>query len=190
MNKLLVVMLATAFPFVLGSALADDKTPAQPVDQAKPKADTDAAKANAKAMTPEEKAAAKEAKRAAEREKALSPWTVEGAHRLDRELSTNRQAEKDAAKAAAAKMTPEEKAAARKAKRAKRQQEASAIAKEADTGQIASQQKDEADAAAAKAQPKALPDARPRDGVPLDQRYRDLLPPGGPAQRDPAKSNP
>ena len=45
-----------------------------------------------------------------------------------------------------------------------------------------------ADAAAAKAQPKALPEAR--IGVPLDRRYREPLPPGGPAQRDPAKSNP
>lgn len=44
---------------------------------------------------------------------------MEDAHRVDRELSTKRKAEKDAAKAAAAKMTPEERAAARKAKRAK-----------------------------------------------------------------------
>ena len=64
------------------------------------------------------------------------------------------KAEKDTAKAAAAKMTPEEKRAARKAARAK-----------------------------------ALPEARPI-GVPLDRRYREPLPPGGPAQRDPAKSNP
>jgi len=79
------------------------------------------------------------------------------------------KAERDAA----AKMTPEEKAAARKAARAKKQQEASAIAKEADTGnKMPGQQKDEADEAAAKAQPKALPDARPRVGVPLDRRYR------------------
>jgi hypothetical protein len=91
------------------------------------------------------------------------------------------KAEKDAAKASAAKMTPQEKAAARNAKRAKKQQEASAIAKEeasaiakeADTGnKMGQQQKDEADAGAAKAQPKALPEARPPIGVPLDRRYR------------------
>jgi hypothetical protein len=125
MNKLLVALVASAFAFGSVGAMADDKTPAQPVDQAKPKADTDAAKANAKAMTPEEKASARKAKRAAEREKALSraersagpsgpypfeAWTTHDAHRVDRELSTT-------------KMTPEERAAARKAWRAKRQQE-------------------------------------------------------------------
>ncbi|HEX9277086.1 MAG TPA: hypothetical protein VGA51_11920 [Casimicrobiaceae bacterium] len=104
MSKLLVALVASAFAVVSVSALADDKTPAEPVDQEKPKAEKDPAKANAKAMTPEEKASARKAKRAAEREKALSPWTVEDAHRVDSELSTNRQPEKDAAKAAAAKM--------------------------------------------------------------------------------------
>ncbi|HEY3137613.1 MAG TPA: hypothetical protein VGL29_16415 [Blastocatellia bacterium] len=87
-------------------------------------------------------------------------------------------------------MTPAEKAAARKTARAKKQQEASAIAKEADTGKMAQQQKDEADPAGAKAQPKALPPARPPMGVPVDRRYLEPLPPGGPAQREPAKSNP
>jgi hypothetical protein len=137
MDRLFVGLLGSAFAFGSVAAMADDKTPAQPVDPAKLKA------------------------------------------------------EKDAAKAAAAKMTPQEKAAARKAKRAKKQQEASAIAKEADTGnKMGQQQKDEADTGAAKAQPKALPEARPRIGVPLDRRYSEPLPPGGPAQRDPAKSNP
>ena len=98
--------------------------------------------------------------------------------------------DKDAAKAAAGKMTPEEKAAARKMARAKKQQEASAIAKEADTGnKMGQQQKDEADAGAAKAQPKALPEARPRIGVPLDRLYSEP-PERWPVQRDPAKSNP
>ena len=98
MNRLFVGLLGSAFAFGSVAAMADDKTPAQPVDPAKLKA------------------------------------------------------EKDAAKAAAAKMTPQEKAAARKAKRAK-----------------------------------PLP---PPVGVPLDRRYREPLPPGGPVQRDPAKSNP
>jgi len=60
-------MALTVGVFALGSiaASADDKTPAAPVDQAKLKADRDAAKAAAAKMTPEEKAAAKKAKRAA-----------------------------------------------------------------------------------------------------------------------------
>jgi hypothetical protein len=106
-NKLLVALVASTFSFGSVGAMADDKTPAQPVDQAKPKADTDAAKANAKAMTREEEVAAKKAKRAAEREEAFSraqrPWTVEGAHRVDRELSTTTKIDIDAAKAAKAK---------------------------------------------------------------------------------------
>jgi hypothetical protein len=65
MNKLLVGLIAGTFALVTASAFADDKTPAQPVDQAKLKADRDAAKAAAANMTPEEKAAAKKAKRAA-----------------------------------------------------------------------------------------------------------------------------
>ena len=69
MNKLFVVLIAGAF--ALGSLAATaqvpagDKTPAAPVDQAKLKAERDAAKAAAAKMTPEEKAAAKKAKRAA-----------------------------------------------------------------------------------------------------------------------------
>ena len=64
MNKLLVAMIAALFAFASTGALADDKTPAQPVDQAKLKAERDAAKAAQAKMTPEEKAAAKKAKRA------------------------------------------------------------------------------------------------------------------------------
>jgi len=65
MNKLLIALTAGAFAIGSVAALADDKTPAQPVDQAKLKADRDAAKAAAAKMTPEEKAAAKKAKRTA-----------------------------------------------------------------------------------------------------------------------------
>jgi hypothetical protein len=86
------------------------------------------------------------------------------------------KAEKDAAKAAAAKMTPEEKAAARKAKRAKRQQEASAIAKEAD--------KNLEDAA-------TTPSGRRPDYDRLHRRYLEPLPPERwPVKREPATSNP
>jgi hypothetical protein len=65
MNKLLIALTAGAFALGSVAALADDKTPAAPVDQAKLKAERDAAKAAAAKMTPEEKAAAKKAKRAA-----------------------------------------------------------------------------------------------------------------------------
>ena len=65
MNKLLIALFAGAFALGSIAAFADDKTPAAPVDQAKLKADRDAAKAAAAKMTPEEKAAAKKAKRAA-----------------------------------------------------------------------------------------------------------------------------
>jgi hypothetical protein len=76
------------------------------------------------------------------------------------------KAERDAAKAAKANMTPEDK----KAKRAKKQQEASGIAKQGDTGdKTAQQQKDKADAAAAKAQPKALPDAKAKQDALKEQ---------------------
>ena len=69
MNKLLIAMIAGAFALGSLAAMAQvpagDKTPAAPVDQAKLKAERDAAKAAAAKMTPEEKAAAKKAKRAA-----------------------------------------------------------------------------------------------------------------------------
>ena len=69
MNKLLIALTAGAFALGSVAAMAQvpsgDKTPAAPVDQAKLKADRDAAKAAAAKMTPEEKAAAKKAQRAA-----------------------------------------------------------------------------------------------------------------------------
>lgn len=70
MNKLIAVLIAGTFALGSVAAMADDKTPGAPVDQAKLKADRDAAKAAQANMTPEEKAAAKKAKRAA-RQKEL-----------------------------------------------------------------------------------------------------------------------
>ena len=61
MNKLLVALFAGMFALGSTAAMADDKTPAQPVDQAKLKADRAAAKAAKAQMTPEEKSAAKKA---------------------------------------------------------------------------------------------------------------------------------
>ena len=63
MNKLLAALIAGTFALGSIAAMADDKTPAQPVDQAKLKADREAAKAAKAQMTPEEKSAAKKAKR-------------------------------------------------------------------------------------------------------------------------------
>jgi cell division protein FtsL len=62
MNKLLIAAIAALIAFASTGVLADDKTQAQPVDQAKLKAERDAAKAEKAKMTPEQKAAAKKAK--------------------------------------------------------------------------------------------------------------------------------
>jgi colicin import membrane protein len=70
MNKLIALLIAGTFALASVAAMADDKTPAAPVDQAKLKADRAAAKAAQANMTPEEKAAARKAKRAA-RQKEL-----------------------------------------------------------------------------------------------------------------------
>ena len=43
-KKLIAALFAGAFAFASASAIADDKTPSQPVDQAKLKAERDAAK--------------------------------------------------------------------------------------------------------------------------------------------------
>ena len=64
MRKCLIAAIVALFAFASTGTLADDKTPAQPVDQAKLKAERDAAKADRAKMTPEEKAAAKKAKSA------------------------------------------------------------------------------------------------------------------------------
>jgi hypothetical protein len=71
MNKLIATLIAGTFALGSVAAMADDKTPAAPVDQKALKAERDAKKAEAAKMTPEEKAAAKKAKRA-ERQKELT----------------------------------------------------------------------------------------------------------------------
>ena len=60
-KKLIAALFAGAFAFASVSALADDKTPPTPVDQAKLKAERDAAKAKWDKMSPEERAATKKA---------------------------------------------------------------------------------------------------------------------------------
>ena len=59
---LFVAAVAFVMAFACVGAWADDKTPAEPVDQAKLKAERDAAKAKQANMTPEEKAATKKAR--------------------------------------------------------------------------------------------------------------------------------
>ncbi|HEV8257082.1 MAG TPA: hypothetical protein VGR42_08925 [Casimicrobiaceae bacterium] len=70
MNKLIATLIAATFALGSVAAMADDKTPAAPVDQKALKAEKDKAKADTANMTPEEKAAARKAKRAA-RQKEL-----------------------------------------------------------------------------------------------------------------------
>src|ERR1700676_2705055 len=70
-KKLIAALFAGAFAFASASAMADDKTPPTPVDQAKLKAERDAARAKFAAMSPEEKAAT----RRAMREKRVSELT-------------------------------------------------------------------------------------------------------------------
>ena len=61
MKKLLAALVVGAFAFGSVSAVAQEKTAPEPVDQAKLKAERDAAKAQYDKMTPDEKAAARKA---------------------------------------------------------------------------------------------------------------------------------
>jgi len=77
MSKLLIALTAGAFALGSVAAMAQvpsgDKTPAQPVDQAKLKAERDAAKAtkaDEAKMTPEEKRAARKERRAKKQQEA------------------------------------------------------------------------------------------------------------------------
>jgi uncharacterized membrane protein len=96
MNKLIAILIAGTFALGSVAAMADDKTPASPVDQKALKAEKDKAKADTAKMTPEEKAAARKAKRAA-RQQELSATQKSG-----QEGGASPQAKAaDAAKAAA-----------------------------------------------------------------------------------------
>jgi len=78
MNRLLVAVIAALFAFASAVAMAQgDKTAPQPVDEAKMKADRDAAKAAQANMTPEQKAAAKKSKHA-KKQKEMSKIEKEG----------------------------------------------------------------------------------------------------------------
>jgi hypothetical protein len=132
-KKLIAALFAGAFAFVSASAIADDKTPSAPVDQAKLKAERDAAKAKFAAMTPEEKAATRKAIQA-KRVSELNALELAAGQESDFNLAAPADAakfksERDAAKAKFDKMTPEEKAAMRKTARAKKVSELSMVEK-------------------------------------------------------------
>src|SRR5256714_4055730 len=116
-KKWIAAPSAGALAFASASAMADDKTPPTPVDQAKLKAERDAARAKFAAMSPEEKAATRksmQAKRVSELTQ-LELVAQEGDYPMatagdDAKLKADRAA----AKAKWDAMTPEQKAATRK----------------------------------------------------------------------------
>jgi len=122
-KKLIAALFAGAFAFASVSALADDKTPPTPVDQAKLKAERDAAKAKWAGMTPEQRAATRktmQAKRVSEltqlelvAQESDYPMAAAGD---DAKLKADRAA----AKAKWDAMTPEQKAATRKTAQSKK----------------------------------------------------------------------
>ena len=133
-KKLIAALFAGAFAFASATAIADDKTPAAPVDQAKLKAERDAAKAKFAAMSPEEKAATRKAMQS----KRVSELTTlemvaqegEGPGNLPAGMDAAKyKSERDAAKAKWDKMSPEEKAATKKAAQAKKLSELNMLEK-------------------------------------------------------------
>jgi hypothetical protein len=129
-KKLIAALFAGAFAFASVSAIADDKTPPIPVDQAKLKAEHDAAKAKWAAMTPEQKAATRKSMQA-KRVSELSQLELVASEGNDLALApadtAKAKSEHDAAKAKWDSMTPEQKAAMRKAAQSKKLSELSSL---------------------------------------------------------------
>jgi hypothetical protein len=129
-KKLIAALFAGAFAFASVSAIADDKTPPAPVDQAKLKADRDAAKAKWAAMTPEQQAATRKAIQA-KKVSELSALELVAQDGGDAPAtaaeSAQLKSERAAAKAKWDAMTPEQKAAMKKAAQAKKLSELSAV---------------------------------------------------------------
>jgi len=129
-KKLIAALFAGAFAFASVSAVADDKTPPAPVDQAKLKAERDAAKAKWASMTPEQQAATRKAMQA-KRVSELSALELVaqdgGDERATQAESAQLKADRAAAKAKWDSMTPEQKAAMKKAAQAKKLSELSAV---------------------------------------------------------------
>jgi hypothetical protein len=131
-KKLIAALFAGAFAFASASAIADDKTPSAPVDQAKLKAERDAAKAKWAAMSADEKAATRKAMQSkkvselsavelAGQESDVVPATPADAAKF--------KSDRDAAKAKFDKMTPEEQAAMKKSAQAKKLSELTMVEK-------------------------------------------------------------
>lgn len=134
-KKLIAALFAGAFAFASATAIADDKTPAAPVDQAKLKAERVSAKAKWDAMTPEEKAATRKAMNAKKvSELSMLEMVAQEGDSSAAETAAaggasaaTLKADREAAKAKFDKMTPEEKAAMRKAVQSKKLSELSMI---------------------------------------------------------------
>ena len=130
-KKLIAALFAGAFAFASVSAMADDKTLPDPVDQTKLKAERAAAKAKFDKMTPEEKATTRKAMQAKKVSELTALEMVAGegdassaATPVD---SAKLKSDRDAARAKFDKMTPEEKAAMRKAAQPKKLSELSMV---------------------------------------------------------------
>ncbi|MDQ6924035.1 MAG: hypothetical protein M3Z74_07655 [Pseudomonadota bacterium] len=125
-KKLIAALFAGAFAFASASAIADDKTPSAPVDQAKLKAERDAAKAKYSSMTAEEKAATRKSMQA-KKVSELTALELMAGQESDFNVAPATPAEtakfkseRDAAKAKFDKMTPEERAAMKKTAQSKK----------------------------------------------------------------------
>jgi cell division protein FtsL len=131
-KKLIAALFAGAFAFASASAIADDKTPSTPVDQAKLKAERDAAKSKWAAMSAEEKAATRKSMQS-KKVSELSAVELAGQEADTMTAPAGDAAkfksEREAAKAKFDKMTPEEKAAMKKSAQAKKLSELSLIEK-------------------------------------------------------------
>ena len=133
-KKLIAALFAGAFAFASATAIADDKTPPAPVDQAMLKAERDAAKAKWASMTPEQQTATRKAMQAKKVSElsTLEMAAQEGDFSSPANVPTGMDAakfksERDAAKMKWDAMTPDQKAATRKAAQAKKLSELSML---------------------------------------------------------------
>ena len=131
-KKLIAALFAGAFAFASATAIADDKTPPAPVDQAKLKAERDSAKAKWASMTPEQQAATRKAMQAKKVSElsTLEMVAQEGDSPADMPAgmyAAKFKSERTAAKAKWDAMTPDQKAATRKAAQAKKLSELSML---------------------------------------------------------------
>lgn len=140
MKHLLIALSALALTFGAAAALADDTSlinaanddlrPLTPAQSAQMKAERDAAKAKWAAMTPAEKAAATQSmrsKRITDMNHMDKFAQNDDLTALTKSETAQMKAEREAAQASYAKLTPEQKAALRKSAQQKRLSEMNAI---------------------------------------------------------------